>query len=84
MQKKIQDLLTLTGITPRVPAGAAAFEGVYGGTSFYWELGGQDSHGAKAFVDSFQKAYGTRPGDYGATAYSAIATCSPRRRRSAA
>jgi branched-chain amino acid transport system substrate-binding protein len=71
LQKKTKILLTLTGITPRVPAGAAAFDGVYGGTSFYWELADRIPS-AKAFVDSYQKAYGFPPGDYGATAYSAI------------
>jgi branched-chain amino acid transport system substrate-binding protein len=71
LQKKTKILLTLTGITPRVPAGAAAFDGVYGGTSFYWELADKIPT-AKAFVASYQQAYGFPPGDYGATAYSAI------------
>jgi branched-chain amino acid transport system substrate-binding protein len=71
LQKKTRILLTLTGITPRVPAGEAAFEGVYGGTSFYWEVA-EKVPTAKSFVDSYVKAYGEPPGDYGATAYSAI------------
>jgi branched-chain amino acid transport system substrate-binding protein len=71
LQRKTKILLTLTGITPRVPAGAAAFDGVYGGTSFYWELA-EKIPTAKAFVDAYQQAYGFPPGDYGATAYSAI------------
>ena len=64
-------LLTLTGITPRVPAGDAAFQGVYGGTSFYWEIADKIPT-AKTFVDAYVKTYGEPPGDYGATAYSAI------------
>jgi branched-chain amino acid transport system substrate-binding protein len=71
LQKKTKILLTLTGITPRIPAGADAFEGVYGGTSFYWELASKIPT-AKAFVDAYQAAYGGPPGDYGATAYSAV------------
>jgi branched-chain amino acid transport system substrate-binding protein len=71
IQKKMKILLTLTGITPRVPAGDAAFQGVYGGTSFYWEIGDKVPT-AKAFVDAYVKAYGEPPGDYGATAYSAL------------
>jgi branched-chain amino acid transport system substrate-binding protein len=71
IQEKMPILLTLTGITPRIPAGDAAFKGVYGGTSFYWEIG-KTIPTAKAFVDAFEKAYDHPPGDYGATAYSAI------------
>src|SRR5262249_3089307 len=69
IQEKMRILLTLTGITPRIPGGDAAFKGVYGGTSFYWEIG-KTIPTAKAFVDAFETAYGHPPGDYGATAYS--------------
>jgi branched-chain amino acid transport system substrate-binding protein len=71
LQQKIPILLTLTGITPRIPAGDAAFKGVYGGTSFYWEIA-DTIPTAKSFVDAFNKSYGHPPGDYGATAYSGI------------
>lgn len=71
IQKKMPILLTLTGITPRIPAGDAAFNGVYGGTSFYWE-NAETIPTAKSFVDAFNKAYDHPPGDYGATAYSGI------------
>jgi branched-chain amino acid transport system substrate-binding protein len=71
LQKKMRILLTLTGITPRVPAGDEAFENIYGGTTFYWELA-QSIASTKRFVDAFEKKHPNPPGDYGANAYSAV------------
>lgn len=58
--------------TARQAGGADAFEGILGGTSYYW---GMESTipSAKAFNDKFRKAYGGAvPSDYGALGYAGI------------
>lgn len=55
--------------TMRREGGQDAFDGVYGGTTFYWELGEQIPS-AKRFVEAFQKKYGRPPYDYAGYAYS--------------
>jgi branched-chain amino acid transport system substrate-binding protein len=58
--------------TSRLAGGADAFEGVLGGTSYYWGM--EDSiPAAKAFNDKFRKAYGGAvPSDYGALGYAGV------------
>jgi branched-chain amino acid transport system substrate-binding protein len=58
--------------TSRVAGGADAFEGVVGGTSYYWGM--EDSiPAAKAFNDKFRRAYGGAvPSDYGALGYAGV------------
>ena len=58
--------------TSRQAGGAEAFDGVVGGTSYYWRL--EDTvPSAKAFNDKFRKAYdGAVPSDYGALGYSGV------------
>jgi branched-chain amino acid transport system substrate-binding protein len=58
--------------TSRVAGGAEAFEGVVGGTSYYWRL--EDTvASAKAFNDKFRKAHnGAVPSDYGALGYAGV------------
>ncbi|MDE2417934.1 MAG: ABC transporter substrate-binding protein [Burkholderiales bacterium] len=58
--------------TSRQAGGADAFEGVVGGTSYYWGM--EDTvPAAKAFNDKFRKAYGGAvPSDYGALGYAGI------------
>jgi branched-chain amino acid transport system substrate-binding protein len=58
--------------TARLAGGAEAFEGILGGTSYYWGL--EDKvPSAKAFNDKFRKAYGgTVPSDYGALGYAGV------------
>ena len=53
-------------------AGGDAFEGLVGGTSYYWRL--EDSvPSAKAFNDKFRAAYnGAVPSDYGALGYAGV------------
>lgn len=53
-------------------AGGDAFDGVIGGTSYYWRL--EDSvPSAKAFNDRFRAAYnGAVPSDYGALGYAGV------------
>ncbi|MFC5496251.1 ABC transporter substrate-binding protein [Caenimonas terrae] len=59
-------------LTARMSGGADVFEGVVGGTSYYW---GMESTipSAKAFNDKFRKAYGGAvPSDYGALGYAGV------------
>lgn len=58
--------------TSRQAGGADAFEGVVGGTSYYWGM--EDTvPAAKAFNDKFRKAHGGAvPSDYGALGYAGI------------
>ena len=58
--------------TARVAAGAQAFDGVVGGTSYYW--GAESSTpSAKAFNDRYRKANGDKlPSDYGALGYGGV------------
>ena len=58
--------------TSRLAGGAEAFEGILGGTSYYWGL--EDKiPAAKAFNDKFRKANGGAvPSDYGALGYAGI------------
>ena len=58
--------------TARQAGGAEAFEGIIGGTSYYWGM--EDKIlSAKAFNDKFRAAYaGAVPSDYGALGYAGI------------
>ncbi|MFZ5539164.1 MAG: ABC transporter substrate-binding protein [Pseudomonadota bacterium] len=58
--------------TARVAGGPDPFEGVVGGTSYYWRL--EDTvPSAKAFNDKFRAAYGGAvPSDYGALGYAGV------------
>ena len=58
--------------TARVAGGAQAFDGVVGGTSYYW--GAESSiPSAKAFNDRYRKANGDKvPSDYGALGYGGV------------
>ncbi|NEX62532.1 ABC transporter substrate-binding protein [Noviherbaspirillum galbum] len=58
--------------TSRLAGGADAFDGVLGGTSYYWGMEDQVPS-AKAFNDKFRKAYnGSVPSDYGALGYAGV------------
>jgi branched-chain amino acid transport system substrate-binding protein len=58
--------------TSRLAGGPDAFEGILGGTSYYWGM--EDKiPSAKKFNDAFRKAYGGAvPSDYGALGYAGI------------
>ena len=58
--------------TARQAGGAEAFDGILGGTSYYWGM--EDKiPAAKAFNDKFRKAHGGAvPSDYGALGYAGI------------
>ena len=58
--------------TARQAAGEKAFEGVVGGTSYYWGIE-STVPSAKAFNDRYRKAYeGRVPSDYGALGYAGV------------
>jgi branched-chain amino acid transport system substrate-binding protein len=58
--------------TSRQAGGADAFEGILGGTSYYWGMEDKIPT-AKKFNDAFRKAYGGAvPSDYGALGYAGI------------
>ena len=58
--------------TTRVAGGPQAFDGVVGGTSYYWGAEAQIPS-AKAFNDRYRKAYPDKvPSDYGALGYAGI------------
>lgn len=58
--------------TARQAGGPDAFDGIIGGTSYYWGM--EDSTpSAKAFNDKYRKAYnGAVPSDYGALGYAGV------------
>ena len=58
--------------TARQAGGAEAFEGILGGTSYYWGM--EDKiPAAKTFNDAFRKAHGGAvPSDYGALGYAGV------------
>lgn len=60
--------------TARQTGGADVFDGVMGGTSYYWGI--EDKvPAAKTFNDKFRKAYnGAVPSDYGAMGYAGVRT----------
>jgi branched-chain amino acid transport system substrate-binding protein len=58
--------------TSRIAAGPAAFEGVIGGTSYYWGIEA-NTPSAKVFNDKYRKANGSKvPSDYGALGYAGV------------
>ena len=69
--KLVTPILLYTG---RLAAGAQAFNGVIGGTSYYWGIEDQFAS-AKAFNDRFRKMHGGKvPSDYGALGYGGVKT----------
>lgn len=58
--------------TSRTAAGPGVYNGVIGGSSYYWRIEA-DTPSAKAFNDRYRQAYGgALPSDYGSMAYSAV------------
>jgi branched-chain amino acid transport system substrate-binding protein len=74
MKKNMKIVAPILLYTGRLAAGAQAFEGVIGGTSYYW--GVEDKlASAKAFNDRFRKMHGGKvPSDYGALGYAGVKT----------
>jgi branched-chain amino acid transport system substrate-binding protein len=72
IKEKTRIIAPVLLFTSREAGGAEAFEGVVGGTSYYWGM--EDTvPAAKAFNDKFRKANGGAvPSDYGALGYAGI------------
>ncbi len=74
LKKQMKIVAPILLYTGRIAAGAAAFEGVVGGTSYYWGLEDKIAS-AKAFNDRFRKMHdGKVPSDYGSLAYAGVKT----------
>src|SRR5882762_3505177 len=74
MKKSMKIVAPILLYTGRVAAGAQAFDGVIGGTSYYWGVEDKIAS-AKAFNDRFRKMNGGKlPSDYGALGYGGIKT----------
>ncbi|MBP7669682.1 MAG: ABC transporter substrate-binding protein [Ferrovibrio sp.] len=74
IKEKIKIIAPVLLYTARVAGGPESFEGVVGGTSYYWRL--EDTvPTAKAFNDKFRAAHGGAvPSDYGALGYAGVRT----------
>jgi branched-chain amino acid transport system substrate-binding protein len=74
VKKTTQIIAPLLTHASRVAAGAQAYDGVIGGSSFYWGL--EDKFAStKAFNEAFRKMYdGKLPTDYGALGYGGVRT----------
>lgn len=58
--------------TSRTAAGPSVYDGVIGGSSYYWRIEAT-TPSAKAFNERYRQAYGgALPSDYGSMAYSAV------------
>ncbi|WP_088344598.1 MULTISPECIES: ABC transporter substrate-binding protein [Rhodomicrobium] len=74
LKKSIQIVAPILLYTGRQAAGAQAFQGVIGGTSYYWGVGDQVAS-AKALNEAFGKLYANKyPSDYGAMGYAGVRT----------
>lgn len=74
MKKSMKIVAPILLYTGRVAAGAQAFDGVIGGTSYYWGMEDKVAS-AKAFNDRFRKLHnGKVPSDYGALGYGGVRT----------
>jgi len=74
VKKTTQIIAPLLTQSSRIAAGPQAYDGVIGGSSFYWGL--EDKFAStKAFNDAFRKMYdGKVPTDYGALGYGGVRT----------
>jgi len=74
IKEKVKIIAPVLLYTARVAGGPESFEGVVGGTSYYWRL--EDTvPTAKAFNDKFRAAHGGAvPSDYGALGYAGVRT----------
>jgi branched-chain amino acid transport system substrate-binding protein len=72
MKKSIRFVTPVLTYTSRLAAGPSAYEGVIGGTSYFWGI--EDKvPAAKSFNDRYKAVNaGVYPSDYGSMAYSAV------------
>jgi branched-chain amino acid transport system substrate-binding protein len=74
MKKSMQIIAPILLYTGRIAAGPQAFDGVIGGTSYYWGIEDKLAS-AKSFNGLFRKMHGGKvPSDYGALGYGGVKT----------
>ncbi len=72
LKRSTQIVIPVLLYTARLAAGPQAYEGVIGGTSYYWGIEDRVPS-AKAFNERYRKAYdGKVPSDYGALGYAGV------------
>lgn len=72
IKKNARFVTPILTYTARIAGGASTYEGVIGGTQYYWELE-NNTPSSKSFNAAFKAANNGRfPSDYGAMAYSAV------------
>ncbi|MDN4052032.1 ABC transporter substrate-binding protein [Massilia sp. YIM B02763] len=72
MKSNMKFVTPVLTYTSRVAAGARVYDGVIGGSSYYWGIEAT-TPAARALNDRYRKAYGGAvPSDYGTMAYSAV------------
>ncbi|MES2264990.1 MAG: ABC transporter substrate-binding protein [Pseudomonadota bacterium] len=72
MKKAIRFVTPILTYNSRVAAGPQVYDGVVGGSSYYWSLE-RDTPSARALNDRYRAANGNAvPSDYGSMAYSAV------------
>ncbi len=69
LKKKMQIVCPIFVLSGRLGAGDEIYDGVIGGTSYYWEM---DHPTSKEFVHAFQKTFNRPPTDYAGYAYSGV------------
>ncbi|MEW6666731.1 MAG: ABC transporter substrate-binding protein [Thermodesulfobacteriota bacterium] len=69
LKKNMKIVCPILLMSSRLGGGPEAFDGVVGGTSYYWEL---DIPSSKKFVEAFEKANKRPPIDYAGYAYSGL------------
>jgi branched-chain amino acid transport system substrate-binding protein len=72
MKNKMKFVTPVLTYTSRTAAGARVYDGVIGGSAYYWGIEA-NTPSAKALNDRYRRAYGgALPSDYGSLAYSAV------------
>lgn len=72
MKKSTRFVTPILTYTSRMAAGPTVYDGVVGGSSYYWQIE-DNTPSAKAFNDRYRRSNGgTPPSDYGSMAYSAV------------
>ncbi len=69
LKNKMQIVCPIFVMSGRLGAGEDIYDGVIGGTSYYWEM---DHPTSKDFVQAFHKMFSRPPSDYAGYAYSGV------------
>jgi len=71
LKRKMKIVVPVLAVSARLGAGDEAFEGVYGGASFWWTLENTIPT-AKKFVSAYRQKWGRPPTDYAGYGYGGI------------